>query len=310
MSQITTVVSDHDLNASIDGQLEPHRAAEVAIALDGDPKTRARVDLWKRQNDALRSMFASIVFEPVPLRLTPTNLAKAHPASEASSAAGRGPGPRPEPPRPPSKAAARSAAKPGISTLLAVAGLAFALGVAASYGAAGFDFLPRLGPALHWADDGPLAAGREIAKRAVEAHQTYATDLNRPVEILASDEVHLVKWIQHRLTMPIRIPDLHRQGWNLIGGRVVPGELGPAAFLVYGNGVERLGLYIARTNAPQADEFTTSGGNDAAGTVGYWIDEPFGYALTTSRGTNWMERNGPTLYESVKTQARDNASAF
>ena len=44
--------------------------------------------------------------------------------------------------------------------------------------------------------------------------------------------------------------------------------------------------------------------------VAYWVDEPVGYALTTSRDSGWLERNGAALYQSVRAQARDNASAF
>ena len=100
------------------------------------------------------------------------------------------------------------------------------------------------------------------------------------------------------------------QGWSLLGGRVLPGEVGPAAFLVYGNGVERLGLYIGRTNTHQSETYRVYDNGAGLASVAYWTDEPIGYALTTSRDSSWFNRNGAALYQSVRAQARDNASAF
>lgn len=289
-----------DLNAFVDGHIRPERGAALAQWLSKEPRTRARVDAWKRHNEALRTMFASVVFEPVPVRLLPTTLAKPRvtvvrspeaAAGETSDAAM----PEGGPSRHRTKAAAMTLA-------------AFLCGLALAWGAARLGFDP-FGEATETATVSTSGV-RLVASRASEAHQTFATDLNHPVEIPASDEAHLVRWIQHRLSMPIRIPDLRPQGWTLVGGRIVPGELGPAAFLIYGNGVERLGLYVARTNGARGDGFIVSADGTGPGSVAAWIDEPFGYALTSSRGRTWMDRNVGPLYGSVRAQARDTASAF
>ncbi len=73
--------------------------------------------------------------------------------------------------------------------------------------------------------------------------------------------------------------------------------------------MERLGLYLARTNARQSDDVAVYDNGAGLASVAYWTDEPIGYALTTSRDAAWLNRSAPALVRSIKAQARDNASA-
>ncbi len=303
MSHRSRPFDDADLHSFVDGQMDLGRRASFVQALAGDPEMRARVESWKRQNEALTATFSLARSEPVPVRLMPTSLNR---ESRPESCAGT----KPEAERAHSEPLAEVHRSPAIPGILAVAAGAFLTGLVCSYGAAGLGFGPSMFAGRHPIESALPTGNRALALRAYEAHQTYATDLNRPVEVPASDQAHLLKWIQHRLSMPIRIPDLGPQGWNLLGGRVLPGELGPAAFLIYGNGVERLGLYVARINTHQSDTFTVYDNGAGLASVAYWVDEPVGYALTTSRDSGWLDRNGAALYQSVRAQARDNASAF
>lgn len=287
-----------DVHAFVDGQMDLDRRAAFMQALSADPDLRAKVDGWRRQNEALTSAFGGVLNEPVPLRLVASNLNKDWRSAVA---------------RPPAEAAPQGAipprSEPRRSGRLAAATiLAFVSGAGAAILAGSWGLVPNSLVGSGQPVTVMPSGQRGIVARASEAHQTYATDLNHPVEVGAGDEPHLLKWIQHRLAMPIRIPDLHRDGWTLQGGRILPGDLGPAAFLLYGNGIDRLGLYIARTNAHQADGYALDGGT--GGAVAYWVDEPVGYAITTSRDKAWLQHNGPPLIKSIRTQASDNASAL
>ena len=62
---------DADLNGFVDGRIEPSRAAALAASLASDPEAGARMAAWRRQNESLRTMFASVLSEPVPVRLLP-----------------------------------------------------------------------------------------------------------------------------------------------------------------------------------------------------------------------------------------------
>ena len=290
-----------DLHSYVDGQMDLGRRASFIQALAADPAMRAKVEGWKRQNDALTATFGPVLAEQVPVRLLPTSVVRDSPRAAVLDA-------RPEAaagPQPADLGPSRPA-----SGVVAASICAFLAGAALSYGAALFGLGPGMYASKVSVESAIPLGRRALPLRAYEAHQTYVTDLKHPVEVPASDEAHLLKWIQHRLSMPIRIPDLRPQGWNLLGGRVLPGELGPAAFLIYGNGVERLGLYVARTNTAQSESYSVYDNGAGLASVAYWVDEPVGYALTTSRDSSWLERNGAALYQSVRAQARDNASAF
>ena len=292
-----------DLNGFVDGRLEASRAAALSESLATDRDARVRVDGWKRQNDSLRTMFASVLFEPVPLRLLPTSMVapKSGSPSRASAA---------QPHR--ERRASSSPVRPSglvATTMLGVALVAFAAGALASLGTDDFGLSPRSGRAARFDETYAPSEERDFVSRAVETHQAYLTDPTRPVEITAADEPRLTRWIQHGLAGPLQIPSLQRQGWSLIGGRVVPGQHGPAAFLVYGNGTDRMGLFIARTQAMQGGDpkIVDAGGIDAA-SIAYWTEGSFSYALTTSRPAEWLERNAEVLHAAISGQRRDFAT--
>ncbi|HSD60067.1 MAG TPA: anti-sigma factor [Burkholderiales bacterium] len=63
------MISDNDLHAYADGELDPARLAEVEARLAADPAAAQRVALWRRQNEALHALFDGVLTEPVPARL-------------------------------------------------------------------------------------------------------------------------------------------------------------------------------------------------------------------------------------------------
>ena len=125
-----------------------------------------------------------------------------------------------------------------------------------------------------------MAFGGEpaFAARADVAYATYVADRDHPVEVGAGDPDHLVAWLSARLGRPVRAPSLDEYGYQLLGGRLLPGEAGPAAQLMYqrADGA-RVTLYMTaydtRRLAPQAmsagDRYTY-----------FWSDRGMGYALS------------------------------
>ena len=287
---------DADLNGFVDGRIDPSRGVALAASLASDPESRARIDGWKRQNESLRTMFASVLFEPVPVRLLPTAVPAAPPPLPAVA------------PREPS-AGPRRFASVVATTSVGMALVGFALGALTSLNTDGFGLAPSPARGVESNLDAMGApAGSGLTQRAAETHRTFMADGIRPVEITAAEEPKLLRWLQHRIDASLRIPDLQRQGWGLVGGRIVPGAHGPAAFLVYNDGTDRLGLYLSR--APASGEFGvgTVGGAVPVG-VETWDDGQFGYALTSDRGALWLERNAEPLRTEVSAQMRGNTGS-
>ncbi len=159
--------------------------------------------------------------------------------------------------------------------------------------AAGFTVLGlAVGTLLGWqlhAQRAPLAGSAGgIAKNAAVAHATYSPEVRHPVEVGADQEQHLVAWLSKRLGTSVRAPKLEPSGFNLVGGRLLPGDARPAGgpspvaqFMYQTQGGRRLTLYV-RTEATGNRE--TAFRYALEGNVGvfYWIDRNVGYALSSA----------------------------
>lgn len=63
-------ITEADLHAHADGQLDPARRAEVEAHLAAHPEAAAQVQQWRSQNAQLHAAYDKVLNEPVPLRLT------------------------------------------------------------------------------------------------------------------------------------------------------------------------------------------------------------------------------------------------
>jgi anti-sigma factor RsiW len=62
---------------------------------------------------------------------------------------------------------------------------------------------------------------------------------------------HLGQWLSKRLAMPVTLFDLHSQGFELVGGRLLPEAHGAGAQLMYQRADgERITVYVLRHAAP------------------------------------------------------------
>ncbi len=237
-----TPITEADLHAYVDGQLDPERREQVRAWLQAHPEELRRVQRWEEQLAGLRIAYDPVLDEPVPMRLLASGMRARWPRALA-------------------------------------AGLAcVATGLVAGWLARGA-VLPANGNTV-------------FAREALAAHVLYVAEQKHPVEVPAEQEAHLVAWLSKRLDGAIRAPDLQPQGFALLGGRLLPGEQGPLAQLMYQSKAdERLTLTVrrAKTAGKSAEKpaenhtgFKVLEQNGAS--VFYWIDQDFGYALSGNIG--------------------------
>jgi anti-sigma factor RsiW len=118
------------------------------------------------------------------------------------------------------------------------------------------------------------------ARRAAIAHVVYSPEVRHPVEVPADQEAHLVRWLSKRLGTPVKVPYLGIQGYNLVGGRLLPGDRGPVAQFMYQDGKgQRLTLYV-RVNPDESRETAFHFAQERGVGVFYWLDRKLGYALS------------------------------
>lgn len=147
------------------------------------------------------------------------------------------------------------------------------------------------------------AAWSGLAHQAAIAHAVYSPDVRRPVEIGAGQEDQLVTWLSKRMGSKIRPPHLGKLGYELIGGRLLPGASGPVAQFMYHDGAgQRLTLYVSTEQARNKDtgfRFTKEGQVN----VFYWIDGQFGYALSAGVDKGELARVASAVYEQLEAPA-------
>lgn len=282
MKRVQRVFGDVDALRYVDGRLDDDRRSAFQAHLAGDQDLSSRVQLWVRQNEALRGAFAGET-ETVPLWLRLDQLDPERGGPDARSDELRASSARLAP-FAPAQAPERGTARP---RMVAAAVALVALGGLSMLAARTVLF-----PALTLADDGP--SEDRSAVRAREAYRVFALDPARPVEVGAADQPGLEHWLTRRVGTMIRTPDLRDLGWTLLGGRLTPGEAGPAAFLVYDDGTgQRLGLYVdhasepARTGAVAAP---VPGGSTLS-----WASGTAAYVVTAEKDEAWMTWNAAAL---------------
>lgn len=261
-------ITDDDLHAYVDGQLSDARSADIAAYLTLQPEEAERVRAYKAQNQSLRDLFNPVINESVPDRLR-----------EFVS--------------PPPLVEADRQASPFLSRW-SLGRIAAGFMIAVISGIGGWAAHDKYQPVQH------MARMPTLPRQAAIAHVVYSPDIRRPVEVGAEHEDQLVAWLSKRLGTPVRPPKLGALGYELIGGRLLPGNSGPVAQFMYHDATgQRLTLYVSTeitSNHDTAFRFAQEGPVN----VFYWIDGQFGYALSAGIDKAELGRVATAVYEQLE----------
>jgi anti-sigma factor RsiW len=136
---------------------------------------------------------------------------------------------------------------------------------------------------------------------AVDAYKVYVVEVRHPVEVPGSEEAHLTQWLSKRVGYQLRIPNLEAVGLTLVGGRLLPGPRGAAAFFMYeSKSGERFTLYSTRSNGPDS-----SLRYDAEGAVGalYWAESDVAYVVNGEANRDRLHKVAETVYAQIERPA-------
>lgn len=269
------------LSAWLDHELDPAERARVDAWLREHPADAETVRRWAADRDALAAALQPQLAEPVPERLQ--RLVREHRADDGRRAAWR-----------------RVA-------MLAV----FAAGGA--FGASLMWALQRqAAPAaqlVHAPSGAPFAATSAApegwVQRAALAHRVYVPEIRHPVEVnvaegpegaRAAQEQHLQRWLTKRVDVPVPLFDLRAQGFELVGGRLLPDEPDrPCAMLMYQHrDGQRVTVYLRKASTGVPAEFRY----EREGDVGlfYWVEGRTGYALAGNLGREQLLALAQAIY--------------
>jgi anti-sigma factor RsiW len=132
---------------------------------------------------------------------------------------------------------------------------------------------------------------------ALDAYKLYVVEVRHPVEVPGSERAHMTQWLSKRLGYELRVPDLQSIGLKLVGGRLLPGATGAAAFYMYeGPSGERFTIYCAK--ASEAETALRYKSEDSAAAF-YWVDGKVGYVVSGPADRERLETITKTVYEQV-----------
>lgn len=251
-------LTEDEIHTLVDEQLAPVALAALQELLAQDTAAQATVVKWRQQRDALRSLHQPTLDETVPATLM-------------------------------TAAQQTAASQQDINQWWRWGGMA--AGVMLAFGVGWFSHTA-------WQGEGQIqplfstlarAGGApDFARQASFAHAVYAPEIRHPVEVSATEQAHLVQWLSKRVGKPLKVPNLAPQGYELVGGRLLPGEAGARAQFMFQNAAgTRITLYLGALDksaagaGAAADIRETSFQFRADGPIPsfYWIDQGFGYAL-------------------------------
>lgn len=259
-------ITDADLHAYLDGELPKARRAQVETWLAKHEDAAARLRAYQAQTQALRQLYEPLLDEPLPAALL------------ALAAA-------------PAPTVRRDARWPRWAWQRIAAGVV----IAVVSGSLGWLAHGQFSPAL-------IAPGLPLAHQAAVAHVVFSPEIKRPVEIGAEHEDQLITWLSNRLGTAVRPPKLGALGYELIGGRLLPGNHGPVAqFMYHDASGQRLTLYVSADN-PDNHDTAFRFAQEGPVNVFYWIDGKFGYALSAGIPKEELARIATAVYDQLENQ--------
>jgi anti-sigma factor RsiW len=250
MTTVERPISEDEVQAYVDDQLDSARRQEVERYLATQPEIAERVAAYRAQRETLRAAFAARAAEPIPPELNLARLFEAH-------------------------------RRWRFAPWQVAAAVVLALGVG---GAGGWYF------GSTWQPNRTQLAMSLLSQEALASHTVYAADQRHPVEMAADEREHLMQWLSNRLHRKVVPPDLSAAGYHLLGGRLLATERGGAAALfVYDDDAgNRLSL-LMRPMAPELSA-SPADMRQGAMNGSAWISKGMGYAVVAASPDNALER--------------------
>jgi anti-sigma factor RsiW len=269
MNEQPTAINEEDLHAYVDGALSEERREQVERALEQNPALAAKVSDYFSLNSMFHERYDRVLNEPVPARLRPRKERNWRDAMNWPQFAG----------------------------MAAALVLGVGIGVGTNMGRSA----PAAGMGMENAaqsDTRPVSADSTemFARRVAIAHVVYMPQVGRPSDMGQGHEEDFVRFLSSRLGTDVHPPMLTKSGFQLDGGRMLPGKDGPMAQFMYRNADgERLTLVIShRKVSSNTTAFKLY--QDGPVNVFYWVDGNFGYAVSGGIDRNVMLQIAHDVY--------------
>jgi anti-sigma factor RsiW len=145
-----------------------------------------------------------------------------------------------------------------------------------------------------------IATPQQLAVRAAQAHAMYTAEPRHPIEVRANEE-HLVRWLSRRLDYNLKVPVLAEDGFDLMGGRLLPAVDGGAVALFMYQDAAGKRLTLSVTRRKQVEPVTAFQiAQEGPVSVFYWIDKDCGYFLSGDLDKARLARVAASVYRQLE----------
>jgi len=252
-------IEEDDLQAWVDRRLTPEQTEAVETYFAAHPEARERWSQYAEQREELRAAFAERAGEPIPARLCIARLME-----EQRRRSGR-----------------------RFARIAAAIAFLIAGGIG---GWVAHDLLPGL------TSSASAVLASSVFDDAIAAHRTFSVETRHPVEVGANEEAHLVQWLSKRLGRPLTVTDMSGLGFQLMGGRLLPADSGPAALFMYEDDKgTRLSCYYLVADIAGETEFKFHEQNGI--NAFYWIDDGLAYAIAANMPRDRLLKIAEIVYQ-------------
>lgn len=253
--------SERDIHLALDGELPADDRAGYEAWLNANPEMKARSQRFADDRRRLEEALAPMLDEAVPERLARLVTGDIKPMPRRASNW-------------------RS---------LAAAAVLLAIG-------AGGGYVVGIG-------QGGITAEAEdrLVEQAVSAFDVYTGDQGHKVEVGADNKAYLLKWLSNRTGLKLTAPDLAAEGFELVGGRLLPGDKRSAAMLLYEGAGGSLTIYVTAEGGDK-----TWGVREPSGAIPgavYWLDQGWGCAIVGTLPGERLTEVAKNAYKQLRTGA-------
>ena len=253
--------SDEELQAFVDDELDQETREAVESYLQQHPDKAQEINDFKVYNVGLHQLFDPVLDEAIPRRL---------------------------------KVAEAPAKKTYWPSLAQAASLFLAIGVGVIVGwISRAEYSPA--PMVY------QQTTASLVKDAFAFHVVYAPEVLHPVEVDASQQKHLSKWLSKRLKTEIAPPQLDSLGFHLLGGRLLESANEPAAQFMYENEQGKRLTVFARQRFRGESE--TAFQYARAGKINgfYWVDDKLSFVIVSDVPKQQISKVSHLVYQALNT---------
>lgn len=138
--------------------------------------------------------------------------------------------------------------------------------------------------------------GLTLADNAIAAHEIYSPEVKHPVEVAGDQRDQLQAWLNKRIGVAFKVPDLTDQGYTLLGGRLLAAGDKPAAQLMYEDAEKkRITIYLAAN--PVKSDAALQVDQKGPLIACYWLDGPLGFVVAGEMAKDRMMKLARIIYD-------------